>query len=455
MRLQVNYFHSVKLNEEFCKGCVTCIKFCPTEAIRIRDGKAVIIESRCIDCGECIRRCPNHAKSALTEKLTDLKKFKFNVALPAPALYGQFSPDVSLERIFAALHKIGFDGVFEVALAAEYVTLEIEEYIKNTPDLPKPMISSACPAVIRLIQVQFPELIKHIIPILPPLEVAATEARKKFAAKSGFLPEEIGIWFISPCPAKVTNVRQPVDVLSTDLTGAIGISEIYGELHRIIGSVSPDEVEQAKSTSYGIGWGYAGGEIRATGIVNSLIVHNVKEVVDVLEQVDMNKMDDVDYIECLACSGGCIGGPLTVEDRFVAEKNLKLRVRRMRDKEPHDRHETLCASQEAIVSNWQQRHREIEPRPMMRLDDDIIAAMKKVVQMERILADLPGLDCGACGSPTCACLAEDIVQGLASETDCIFKLRQMVSLMAEDMAKLAKHLPVSMLNIKNAQDIKE
>ena len=170
--MQNNYFHSVKLDKDLCKGCVTCIKYCPTEAIRIRDGKAEVNETRCIDCGECIRRCPNHAKLALTETLADLKNYKFNVALPAPALYAQFNPDVALERIFAALKKMGFDGVYEVSLAAEYVTMEIENYMRNTPGLPKPIISSACPAIIRLIQVKFPELIKQLIPILPPVEVA-------------------------------------------------------------------------------------------------------------------------------------------------------------------------------------------------------------------------------------------------------------------------------------------
>ena len=438
MGLHGNYFHSVKLDKDLCKGCVTCIKFCPTEAIRIRDGKAEIIEARCIDCGECIRRCPNHAKRAVTETLADLKNFKFNVALPAPALYAQFNPDVALEKIFAALKKIGFDGVYEVSLAAEHVTMEIENYMKNTPNLPKPMISSACPAIIRLIQVKFPELIKHIIPILPPVEVAATEARKHYAHVTGLPAEEIGIWFITPCPAKATNIRQPVDVVSTDLTGAISINSIYGELQRLLGSVTMQDVEQVLTTSYGIGWGYAGGEIRATGIVNSLIVHNVIEVVEFFEQIEMNKFEDVDYIECLACPGGCIGGALTPEDRFVAEKNLKVRVRRMRDYEHKNRQKAIMAGKDRLISsNYSERHKQIQPRPIMKLDDDIIIAMQKVVEMKKIAASLPGLDCGACGSPTCASLAEDIVQGLAKESDCIFKLRQMVSALANEMGKLS------------------
>ncbi len=421
------YYHSVKLDKDLCKGCVTCIRFCPTEAIRIRDGKAQITEYKCIDCGECIRRCPHKAKLAVTDEFPDMKKYEFNVALPAPALYAQFRPKVSLEVIFAALHKIGFDGVYEVALAAEYVTLEIEDYIKTTPNLPKPMISSACPAIIRLIQVKFPELIKNIIPILPPVEVAATEAKKYFANMTGLSCDDIGVWFITPCPAKVTNIRQPVDVLTSDLSGAFSCASIYGELQKVLNKVSVVDVKKAQATSYGVGWGYAGGEIRATGIVNSLIVHNVVEVCDILEQISMDKIEDIDYIECLACPGGCIGGALTAENHFVAEKNLKVRVRRMRDYEPKERKKTILAEKEIVYSNSLLRRRKIQPRPIMKLDDDITVAMQKIVQIKNIAESLPGLDCGACGAPTCDSFAQDIVQGLAKEEECIFKLREIVS----------------------------
>ncbi len=58
------FIHSVTLDKELCKGCINCIKRCPTEAIRVRDGKAHILNERCIDCGECIRICPHHAKKA-------------------------------------------------------------------------------------------------------------------------------------------------------------------------------------------------------------------------------------------------------------------------------------------------------------------------------------------------------------------------------------------------------
>ena len=86
-----NIRHSVQLDKEKCHGCTNCIKTCPTQAIRVREGKAKIINDKCIDCGECIRVCPYHAKKAIIDTFDKLKEYKYTVALPAPTFYGQFS----------------------------------------------------------------------------------------------------------------------------------------------------------------------------------------------------------------------------------------------------------------------------------------------------------------------------------------------------------------------------
>ncbi|MCI6927976.1 MAG: 4Fe-4S binding protein, partial [Ruminococcus sp.] len=100
-------FHSVSLDKQKCLGCMNCIKRCPTQAIRVRHGKATIISERCIDCGECIRICPHHAKTAKSDPIEDIQKFKYKIALPAPSLYGQFNNLDDINYILTALTELG------------------------------------------------------------------------------------------------------------------------------------------------------------------------------------------------------------------------------------------------------------------------------------------------------------------------------------------------------------
>ena len=84
------FIRSVRLDEAACQGCINCIKYCPTQAIRVHNGKAHIIDKFCIDCGRCIRYCPHHAKIPAYDPLTVINDFKYTVALPAPSLYAQY-----------------------------------------------------------------------------------------------------------------------------------------------------------------------------------------------------------------------------------------------------------------------------------------------------------------------------------------------------------------------------
>ena len=202
--------HSVTLDVDSCVGCTHCIQHCPTQAIRVRGGKATILSERCIDCGECIRVCPHHAKHARHDTLDALKNYEYTIALPAPALFGQFQRLDDIDVVLSGLLKLGFDQVFEVSRAAEIISDATRKLMADGA-LEKPVISSACPVVVRLIQIRFPNLCRHVLPLKSPMEVAAALARQRTMAQTGLAPEKIGVFFISPCPAKVTDVRFPIE----------------------------------------------------------------------------------------------------------------------------------------------------------------------------------------------------------------------------------------------------
>jgi Na+-translocating ferredoxin:NAD+ oxidoreductase RNF subunit RnfB len=433
------YFHSVTLDREKCRGCTNCIKRCPTEAIRVREGKARIFEERCVDCGECIRACPNHAKSALTDKLDRLGEFAYSVALPAPAFYGQFRRTSTPEAVLASLVGVGFDDVYEVAVAASAVGYAIRTYMTHE-NYTRPLISSACPAVIRLVQVRFPSLLDHIIPIEPPMEIAAAIARKRAALATGLPDGKIGLFFITPCAAKVTAVKQPVGRTVSRVDGAVSMSDVYGLAVKRLGESRPGPSRQL-ATASGIRWGRAGGENAGIGRGEMLTVDGIHNVITVLGEVEKGRLTDVDYLEAQACVGGCIGGPLVPENPFVARANIKAMADMVGDHPPPYSEGDLVAWYEADCFRMEKT---VPPRPVLRLDDDVPRAMAKVELLESTVAILPNLDCGSCGSPNCRALAEDIVRGLAFETDCLFKLRERVRDLAAEMKELAEKVPPSM-----------
>lgn len=407
-----NILHSVRLDDEKCEGCTNCIKRCPTQAIRVRGKKAYIISDRCIDCGECIRVCPHHAKYAVSEHFNEILNYKYRIALPAPSLYGQFNNLDNVDYVLTGLKRMGFDEVFEVSKAAELISDASRRMLENGA-LKRPVISSACPAVLRLIRTRFPNLIGNILPLFTPVDLAARLARKAARKATGLENSEIGVFFISPCPAKRTAISNPLCYEGGVINGAFAIKDIYPVLVHTMDKLSPEDVEPlGDSGIIGVGWASSGGESAGLLKERYLAADGIENVINVLEELEDEKLNDLDFIELNCCTGGCVGGVLTVENPYVA----KARIQRLRKFMP-----VSCNNlpQEFHIDLMSWTH-ELTPSPAMKLADNVIRAMQMMGELKRIEAELPGLDCGICGAPSCRALADDIVRGYAEENDCIF-----------------------------------
>lgn len=421
------FYHSVTLNEEKCTGCTNCIKRCPTEAIRIQGGKAVIAPERCIDCGECIRICPHHAKRARHTHLSKLSEFTYKIALPAPALYGQFNNLDDVDYVLTGLKQMGFDDVFEVSRAAELISAATRRLLMEGGKLKLPVISSACPAVVRLIRVRFPDLCDHVLPLKSPMETAAAMAKQEAAEKTGLPLEQIGCFFITPCAAKVTDIKMPLGIEKSQVDGAISISEVFPLLSSKMDHL--EEVEPlASSGLIGVSWATSGGESAALLNEKYLAADGIENVIRVLEEIEDERIGDLDFIELNACAGGCVGGVLCVENPYVA----KARIQRLRKYLPVSQNHLKNAPVPDVMK-WEGA---LEFSSVLTLSSDLKEAMRMMMEIDSIAEELPGLDCGACGAPNCHAFAEDVVRGVCKKTDCVFVYRKQMQKVVDTLTEL-------------------
>lgn len=408
------YEHSVTLNRDKCTGCTTCLKHCPTEAIRIKDGHAVINPDRCIDCGECIRVCPHKAKRADCNKLENLGKYKWRIALPAPSLYGQFEELEDIDYVLQGLLDMGFNEVCEVSQAAEYVSEYTRLYLK-TEGIKKPVISSACPVIARLIALRFPYLKDNLLPLLPPMEIAAMMAREKAKREHPeFSDDEIGICFISPCPAKTSYVKNGFGDYKSQINMVVSISDVYFMLINMM-KREKTPLPVSRSGMIGISWATSGGE--ATAIFNDkyLAADGIENVIKMLDQIEDGTIPKLEFIELNACTGGCVGGVMTMENPFIAKARLQTLRRYLPVSQNFLTSDDKYIPSECFFGNVP------DYKPMTRLSDNIGESMKMMADIQKLREELPGTDCGACGAPNCRALAEDVIKGERSKDACIIK----------------------------------
>lgn len=427
------FINSVQLDKKACTGCINCIKYCPTQAIRVQNGKAKINPKFCVDCGRCLRYCPHHAKVAIYDSVDEIKKYKYTVALPAPSLYSQFNNLKNIDIVLNALLSMGFDDVFEVSAAAELVSEASHAYIQEHID-EAPFISTACPTIVRIIRVKFPTLIPRLLPLKPPVEVAAEIARKRAIEKTGLNSEDIGIFFISPCPSKVTYVKSPLGIEKSEIDKVLAIKEVYPIL---LEHMTHDESRLkplSESGRIGIGWSNAGGESSGLLTDNYLACDGIMSALRVLSDLEDEKFHDLKFVELNACNGGCVGGPLTVENPYIATAKSKKLHRNLPVSRSH------IKDFDELDYHWSTY---VEYEPVFRLGKSFRESFEMMGLIEELTEQLPGLDCGSCGAPTCRALAEDIVRGNATKNDCIYSFHEYIGTLSKDISSMMSSLEKS------------
>lgn len=309
----------VRFHEERCTGCAECLKVCPTKAIRIRRQKSVRFVDQCIGCAACLRVCPTGAVSSTTQLPEAIGRDHVAIALVSPVLYAQF-PSIMPGGVLMALRQMGFHHAVDMSFffeMFEYAAAEFVRRNRTTREAPWPLISPACPVVVRLIAFQFPSLLPHILPVLRPVGLMTRELRERVIPEYESRNQEVVLYYINPCPTKIASDlgldlrnRRPREV-------AIGINDIYPALKPQVESIlTSDQIPfswtrfefETCSTADAAFAAMSGGEIARMEIDSSLAVHGLKETVDYLNKIEMGLLRDVEYIEFRTCREACLGG---------------------------------------------------------------------------------------------------------------------------------------------------
>jgi anti-sigma regulatory factor (Ser/Thr protein kinase)/Fe-S-cluster-containing hydrogenase component 2 len=383
---------SLYASADKCRDCRGCLTACPTQAVRVRNGRPSVLEHLCIECAECIGSCAAGALSIRDEysSLDDVKGREEMLLVVPPALLAGCGPKYRPAQVLAALRGLGFADVITAAPFQE--ALRHAAGLTVGPDS-RPLIVPSCPAIVNLIELRFPSLVPYLAEFDSPLEAIQATYGGRPVAYTVTCPSERSALLAH---SQAEDLREAEYLLPAVVRQAVMVQLTGGgALAGGLSSASDLPVATGGEAAPKNGKPLWMAATRLSAIEGDavLTVTGIDHVIAVLEGIENGQLDDVNAIEPYACEGGCFGSPLLSEDHHVA-------ARRWRQGR---------AAVDMVPATAVARRRPFAPRPGIRLDADMGKAIEKLARMQEVIHSLPGRDCGACGAATCAALAEDVV----------------------------------------------
>lgn len=388
-----------------CKHCYKCVRGCEVKSIMIRNGHAYIMPNRCILCGQCLLNCPQSAKRVSGElsKVKEFLKGGAPVVLSLSSAYIGLFPYKSRGQVKAALKRLGFADVRDSAEAAalatgEYVKLLEQGEMEN-------IITSACPSIVDLIEIHYPELIPYMAPVLLPSGIHTRMLKASYG-------EDAKVVFAGPCIAEKKKSR----AVAPD--AVLTFEEIRDWLSEEGIEIPSCEEEAFEERHLGANLRYpvSGGLLTAVEETKrqrdryrKFYVSGVKDCQEVCEAMKTGEVKGC-FIEMNACHGGCINGPATAAE--VSSFKVKLDLEEMLPKGAA--YLSLLKEEERAVDTAKQ-FSDRSQKERIPTEEEIREVLKKTGKA----GPEQELNCGACGYPTCREKAVAVLQNKAELNMCI------------------------------------
>ncbi len=303
-----------------------CQAACGMDAIGMdENGKAVINQDKCVSCGQCLVSCPFGAivdKGQIYQVVRSIVEGNQVIAIVAPAFIGQFGKYSTPEKFTAAMKRLGFDRVVEVAVGADMCTIEeAKDFLEKVPAQQNFMATSCCPAWHSMVHKLFPAQSKNISMTLTPMVFTARLMKKQFPGCK--------VVFVGPCAAKKLeaireNIRSDVDFVLTfeELQGMFEAKEVD---FATIEAGEPMNEGTAAGRGFAVSGGVAGAveklihETNPDLEVKTARAEGLRECRKLMTMAKAGKYNGY-LLEGMACPGGCVAGAGTILPVDLAAK---------------------------------------------------------------------------------------------------------------------------------------
>ncbi|TDO86153.1 PAS domain S-box-containing protein [Halanaerobium saccharolyticum] len=400
-----------------CKDCHKCLRECPVAAIGFKDSQAFIIEEKCIYCGNCIKTCPQGAKSALFEEKkleAFLESDSYLIASIAPSFVAAF-PDLKPGQLIQALKLIGFDYIAETAEAAARV---VKQFKKEREKMNSTLITSCCPAVVNLMEKHYPKLLPQLAPVLSPMMLQTAELKNKF--------DSARVIFIGPCLAKIEESKNEK---RRDYRPDIVITFEHLRFFLEKKGIKISELDSAEvdlpATHLTADYALSGGAVKAADLLKAdpgcgnkaLHLSGLENIINFLEDFKKDKDKiEVELVELLACSGGCINGPAINNDLSIPLKELEVHNYLSFSKQNNYKKDQSLKNEKSINEiSFRRRHKSKK----MSLPEVPESEIRKILASIAKEKKEEEKDCGGCGYSSCREKAAAVYHGFAEKKMCI------------------------------------